>query len=398
VNTCGFLQSAVREAHDCLRNCLRLKQRNPGLRVIAAGCLVQRPGSDLTRVFPELDAAVGIDDLARLPAVLAGRAALAARPGLPRGLCSSAVPRLVSTPRHYAYLRVADGCDNRCSYCLIPAIRGRPRSRSIVDVVTEARLLAANGVRELILIAQDTTAYAIDRCGRSDLARLLRRLSVIPGLEWLRLMYTHPAHYSPELLTELEANPGVVRYVDLPLQHVSDRILKLMNRPYARAEVEALLLRLAAIPGMAVRTTFITGFPGETEREFRELLDFVRAARFARAGCFAYSPEPRTRAARLPGMLPDRIREQRARELMKVQRGVSLARNRLLIGRKLRVLIDATGPGPDEYTARSEWDAPEIDNTVRVRGRGLRVGDFVSVRVESARAYDLVADCRSDDP
>jgi ribosomal protein S12 methylthiotransferase len=391
VNTCGFLQSAVKEAYGVIRGIL--DSRLPNQCIVVAGCLVQRQLAALQQMFPQVEHFIGIDDIPRLPAILGRPGKTAGRPlRAPTGLCRAGLPRLVSTPGHYAFLRIADGCDNCCAYCLIPSIRGRLRSRSLHDILREARMLAANQVRELILIAQDTTAYGLDIVGRSLLAPLLRRLARVEGIEWLRVLYTHPAHFTPDLLDELAASDKVVKYIDLPLQHISDRLLQCMNRRSLRSDVEFLLGRLRSIPGMAIRTTFITGLPGETRAEFAELLEFVHQGHFAHVGCFAYSPEPGTRAARMPGPVAPATREARARELMAAQRRISLARNRALVGRTAEVRIDRFDSGRNEYLGRTYADAPEIDNTAHVRGDRLIVGSVVSASVIRAGAYDIWAE------
>jgi ribosomal protein S12 methylthiotransferase len=393
INTCGFLQSARDEAHATIRG--MLEQRSPNQRVIVAGCLVQQDLPGLRRRFPEVERFIGIDDIPDLPRVLASHQPPAFSHQPPATMrFGAALPRLVATPGHYAYLRIADGCDNCCAYCLIPSIRGRLRSRPMNDVVREAGMLARNGVRELILIAQDTTIYGQDIEGRKLLAPLVRRLNRIPGIEWLRLLYTHPAHFTPELLFELAENDKLVKYVDLPLQHVSDRLLRRMNRGYTRTEVESLLQRLLVIPGMAIRTTFITGLPGETQAEFNELLDFVGQGHFAHVGCFAYSPEPGTRAARMPGQIAPAISEQRARQVMAAQRRVALRRNRQMTGQRIQVRIDSFDPARREYLGRTSADAPEIDDTVHVSATShhdVRIGELVDAKVTRAGAYDLWA-------
>jgi ribosomal protein S12 methylthiotransferase len=388
VNTCGFLESAVQESCTEIRRCLG--SRRPGQQVVIAGCLVERMSQQLAKMFPDAAALVGILDIRELPAIVgAGAKTLARARRLSR--CSTALPRLVSTPRHYAYLRIADGCDNCCAYCLIPSIRGRFRSRPLPELVAEAEALVRQGVRELILIAQDTTLYGQDFAGRKLLPELLRALSGVEGVEELRLLYTHPSHFTQELVDEFVLNPNLLKYVDLPLQHVNDRLLARMNRPYQRAEVESLLERLALIPEMAVRTTFITGFPGETESQFKELLEFVQAGHFAHVGCFAFSPEPGTRAARMRGQVPTRIAEQRAKKVMAVQRRISLRRNQALVGKTVLVRTDHRGAGGSGYLGRTYADAPEIDDVVHVQGRGIRIGERVRVRVERAGPYDLFA-------
>jgi ribosomal protein S12 methylthiotransferase len=254
--------------------------------------------------------------------------------------------------------------------------------------VREGEMLVRGGAKELVLIAQDTTRYGQDVYGRKMLAPLLRRLSAIDGVIWLRVMYTHPAHFTDDLIGELAGNPRVVKYVDLPLQHIADSVLQRMNRPNTRGEVEALLARLQGIPGMAIRTTFITGFPGETETEFRELCEFVREGHFAHLGCFAYSPEPGAPAFRMR-QLPPEVREARAQEVMKLQHRVALRRNRRRIGEKLTVLVDTPGKTQGEFLGRTSADAPEVDDVVHLVGDEVSVGQFVTARVARATAYDL---------
>jgi ribosomal protein S12 methylthiotransferase len=385
VTTCAFLGSAVKESEDAIRRALA--GRRPGQRVVVCGCLVERFGARLRRRLPGVDLFVRIADMPRLPALLA---ASGSRSAPQSAICHlpSAISyplRLLSTPRHYAYLKIADGCDNRCAYCLIPSIRGPLRSRPIADIAAEARGLARLGVKELILVAQDTTAYGKDIYARPALQRLLRNLSAIRGVRWLRLMYTHPAHVTRGLLAEFESNPKLCRYIDLPVQHVSSRLLAAMNRPYTHDYLDRLLDRLRSIPGMHIRTTLIVGFPGETEAEFSELLDFVHKARFDRLGAYAYSAEPRTRAARLPGQLPEAVKQRRLARLMQLQARISREKLNSLVGRRVRVLADTSRAG------RTEWDAPEIDGVVRLT-RPVTPGTFVSCRVLRSTTHDLVAE------
>ncbi|MBN2537803.1 30S ribosomal protein S12 methylthiotransferase RimO [candidate division WOR-3 bacterium] len=384
VTTCAFLGSAVRESEAAIRRALAGKRRRPGTRVAVAGCLVQREGRKLAARFPNVDLFCGIDRLADIPRLLFSKVRYATSPA--RGLERAASPRLLSTPGHYAYLRLGDGCDNRCSYCLIPRIRGRLRSRPPADIAREAESLARAGVRELVLIAQDTTAWGSDRCARPALPRLLKRLERIPGIEWLRLMYTHPAHVTEPLCRELERNPRVCRYLDLPVQHCSDRILGAMRRRHDRAHLDATIARLRRIPGLALRTTVITGFPGETEAEFEELLAFLAVVRFERLGAYAFSPEPGTRAARLPGQVPEELRAERRRRVLELQRTISRARLRGLRGRELTVLLDTPTEG------RTEWDAPEIDGVVRFRAPAGQPGEFIRCRVTGSSVHDLAAE------
>jgi ribosomal protein S12 methylthiotransferase len=373
IATCAFLQSAVRESEAAIGRVLRLKRERPATRVVVAGCLVERSGPDLPARFPAVDLWVRLKDIARIPDLLGAR---------PR----CAVPaRMLSTPPHLAYLRIADGCDNRCSYCLIPDIRGRFRSRPVPDILAEARALARSGVRELIIVAQDTTRYGRDIYRRPALAQLLRRLAAIPGVRWLRLMYAHPARVDAALLREFQHNPKLCRYLDLPLQHVNDALLRQMNRHCTRADIEQLLGRLRLIPELRLRSTLIVGFPGETSLRFRELLGFVSSARIERLSAYAFSPEPGTPAFSLPGQVSVTVKRRRLRELMLAQARVSRSCLRRLVGRRITVLVDEPGMG------RTEWDAPEVDGRVRFFGRAVRPGAFVRALVTGSGTHDLTA-------
>ncbi len=401
ITTCAFLESAVRESEAAIREILTIKRHRaarchceersdaaiflrPAMKVVVAGCLVQRFGPRIRRRLPGVDLFVGIDQLTDIPRLLKQNTRYNAT-FPPAALATSRSPRLLCTPGHFAYLKIADGCDNRCAYCLIPAIRGRLRSRSVPDLVSEAEALARIGVRELIVIAQDTTAYGAGRYKRPALARLLRKLGTIRGIDWLRLMYTHPAHITEDVIREFASNPSLCRYIDLPIQHVSDRILRRMGRGYGRTRVEQLLESLRAIPDMHIRTTVLVGFPGETEQEFEELLCFIRQARFNRLGAYAFSAEPGTRAHRMPDQIPAAVRQSRLRELMRVQAGLSRRNLHKLAGQELRVLMDTP------TTGRTEWDAPEIDGVVKLRNGKTRVGDFVQVQVTRTGTHDIHA-------
>jgi len=369
ITTCGFLQSARRECEATIKKMLRHKRRRPGMKVVVAGCLVQRYRAELEQKFPEVDRFASIADMVRIPRLLSGVGPRASR--------------LLSTPPHYAYLRIADGCDNRCSYCTIPDIRGRFRSRPMADILAEARGLAGQGVKELVLVAQDTTQYGIDIYSRPSLARLLDRLSCIRGILWLRLMYAHPAHLTEDVLDQFEANPRLCRYVDLPVQHVSDRVLSRMNRPCSRADLELLIEYLRAIPDLHIRTTMIVGFPGETPGRFAELLQFVNRARFDRLSAYTYSAEPGTPAYRLRPRVPVEVQRSRLRQLMLAQARVSRGNLKKLVGRELDVLVDEPGLG------RTEWDAPEVDGVVHLEAANVRPGELVRVLVTGSTTHDL---------
>jgi ribosomal protein S12 methylthiotransferase len=383
VTTCAFLGSAVAESESAIRRVLRLKRLRPALRVVVAGCLVQRHGRELARRFPGVDLWAGLDEMPDIPRLLNLRTGFWCT-AAPRSLPARDAPRVHSSPPHYAWLKLADGCDNRCSYCTIPSIRGRLRSRTIPDVVAEARELARAGVKELLLVAQDTTAFGIDR-GEPELARLLAELGRINRLRWLRLMYAHPAHLTNDVIAQFESNPKLCRYLDLPVQHISTRILRKMNRRYTRTRLLRLLARLRRVPDLRLRTTVITGFPGETPAEFRELLGFVRTARFDRLSGYTYSTEPGTQAASMSGQVPALTRSSRLHRVMQLQARISRARLRELVGRELDVIVDSPGTG------RTQWDAPEVDGVVRLLDANPEPGSFVRCRVVRSSTHDLSA-------
>jgi ribosomal protein S12 methylthiotransferase len=306
--------------------------------------------------------------------------------------------RLRITPKHYAYLKISEGCDRLCTYCIIPKMRGKHATKPIEEVVREARELAADGVRELIVVGQDTTYYGMDLYGRPRLADLLRELAKVDGIEWIRLLYAYPEHVTDELLDVLGGTKKIVPYIDIPLQHINDRVLKRMIRRVDRAVTEALLGRLRkAIPDLAIRTTFIVGFPGETDAEFEELKQFVEEFRFERMGVFTYSFEADTPSGKLDGHLPEDVKKDRVAALMESQQRMAFDWAKARIGTEQVVVID--GPDPEvtsQSSARTTADAPDIDCAVRVKGKNLRSGDFARVRVTSADGYDLVGRVMGD--
>ena len=391
VNTCGFIAPAREEGASVLRECLELRRKGPCRRLIVAGCWVEREENELRKRFPEVDVWAGLLTPERI-AWLVERVRVPAEDSAPPERSEklrdeSARVRL--TPGHWAYLRIADGCDNRCAYCTIPDIRGCLRSKPEDDVLTEACALASEGVKELCLIAQDITAYGHDVDGCSHLAGLLRDLAGFDGFEWIRLLYTHPAHFGDDVIEAMAAEPKICRYVDLPIQHINDRILRLMGRGVGRAEVEALVAKLRArMPGIVIRTTVIVGFPGETETEFAELCDFLRQARFERLGAFAYSPETGTPAARLGGQLSDAERRRRVDEVMRIQQGIAFEAAESWVGRETPVILDRGGDRPGTFVGRTPGDAPEIDPVIHLAGKG-RTGQIRRARVTKRLGYDL---------
>ena len=396
INTCGFIEIARQESLEAIREMIRLKERGQVGRVIVAGCLAERDRESLLETCPGIDRLVGVfarDEIVRAVEVPPDgpetqRAII--HPVPDHALLDN--DRLRITLKHVAYLKIAEGCDRRCSFCTIPSIRGRHLSKSIDQVVVEAEQLVAGGVRELVLVSQDTSYYGVDTSGHPQLAQLLVRLEQIDGLDWIRLMYLYPMHLTNELIGVI-ASPGkTLPYVDMPLQHISDDILKRMNRRPGRAEIEKLIQRLRRqIEGVVIRTTMITGFPGETDEQFDELLRFVRRSRFERLGAFAYCREPNTPAARLDGQLPDSLKQKRRDRLMEVQQEVAFDWNCSQVGKRLEVLIDRCIPGEkNAYVGRSCADAPDVDGAVYVTGENLLPGQIVPCEIVSFQGYDLV--------
>lgn len=397
VNTCGFITSAKEESIEVVLEAVEAKETGRCKGLIMAGCLTERYKKELARQIPEVDLFLGLKDVSRIVEYcdkLLGK----------RRQIKPFARRSLLTFPHTAYLRIADGCNNQCSYCTIPAIRGPYRSRSMESIVKEAKDLGESGVKELNLIAQDTTHYGVDRYGRQRLQELIKALSEIEKIRWLRLLYTHPAHISPSMLSLWHEIPNLCPYLDLPIQHISNPILKLMNRKVRKEDIISLIERLReATPDLTLRTSIIVGFPGESEAHFEELLDFVAQARFDRLGAFIYSREEGTPAARLPGQVPEEVKSERLDRLMRLQQEISRQRNETLIGQEIEVLIDQKVEG--QYIGRSAADAPEIDGNVIIpddspKGgnrnsqtsdtRDIRTGEFYQVRITGATEYDLL--------
>ncbi|HTU91037.1 MAG TPA: 30S ribosomal protein S12 methylthiotransferase RimO [Gemmataceae bacterium] len=399
INTCGFIEPARQESLGVIRDMLALKEQGRVGAVVVAGCLAERKKEELLHEVPGVDHIVGVFGREEIAQVL-DRTLYKQRHDEQRSLFRPApmraledTARLRITPRHYAYLKISEGCDRLCTFCAIPGMRGKHVTKPIEDVLREARELAGDGVRELIVVAQDTTYYGLDLYGRVRLAELLRKLNEVEGLEWIRVLYAYPIHFTDELIDTLAQTPKIVPYLDMPLQHINDRLLKRMQRRVNRAETEDLLTRLRqALPNLALRTTFIVGFPGETEAEFEELCDFVRESRFERAGVFPYSLEPGTPAARRPDHLPEEVKHERRDRLMEIQQEIAFAWARAQVGKEMEAIVDGPDPEvPGHVLARSYADAPDIDCVVRLKGKGLRAGDLVRARVTGADGYDLAA-------
>ena len=379
VNTCGFIGDAKEESIAAILEAVEAKKRGEAGTVAVFGCLSQRYRAELPAEIPEVDAWFGARDLGEVLHWL--------------GVCPAPfVTRRIAEAKGYAYLKISEGCDRRCSYCAIPFIRGAHRSVPMEELVAEAELLASRGVRELILIAQDTTWYGLDRYGRRALAELLERLSAVEGIEWLRIHYSYPADFPEDVLAVMARNPKVCKYLDIPLQHISDGVLDRMHRHIDGARTRALIARLREeVPGVVLRTTMIVGHPGETPEAFEELLDFVREARFERLGAFMYSEEEGTWGAEnlLDEVLAE-VKQERLDRLMELQREIALSYNRSRIGTEVRVLVDELLDGA--AVCRSEFESPEVDGEILVRefSPDVRVGDMIRVRIVEAEDYDLI--------
>lgn len=390
VNTCGFIESAKQEAIDTILEACSYKGQNPALKVVVTGCLAQRYQHEIVKEIPEVDAVVGLGSNAAICSILERLTgtepveSYGAKESLPLGGA-----RVISTPRHYAYIKIAEGCSNRCSYCAIPLIRGPLRSRTVPDVVAEARFLAGEGVRELIVVAQDVTAFGMDR-GGAELAPLLDALNGVEGIEWIRLLYAYPERITDEVIAAMTRNKKVLHYLDVPIQHINSELLRSMNRRGDRRTVLDALERLrAAMPDITLRTTLIAGYPGETPAQFDELCEFVRAYRFDRLGCFAYSEEEDTPAAALE-QLPVEERERRAETIMRIQTGIMAEKQAEKVGRTVRALCDGWDEESGLYLCRTAADAPEIDAVCCVRSETpIEPGTFLNVLVEESDVYDL---------
>jgi ribosomal protein S12 methylthiotransferase len=423
VNTCAFIDRAKQESIDAILEMAEQKKRGRCSRLVVTGCLAERYREELRREIPEIDAVLGTGEVPRILEALApGDSRPAARasvapltffrssralppgepqvdspePQIPTYIYDAETPRLLTTPRHFAYVKIAEGCDYTCAFCIIPTLRGGYRSRTADSIVREARNLAERGVRELLLISQDTTFYGIDRGERGALARLLRQLNAIDGLEWIRLLYLYPTTITDEVLDAMAECEKVCRYVDLPLQHSSAAVLKRMRRPGNRKTYDTLLRRIRdRVAGVTLRTTLIVGFPGESEADYAELEGFVAETRFDHVGVFTYSHEEGTRAFGLADDVPAAVKRQRRNRLMARQKKIVAASQKARIGSEARVIID--GPSPEHelvLQGRLEGQAPDIDPVVFLTGCGpdeYAPGQLIQTRIVGARAYDVVA-------
>ncbi|MBE0640515.1 MAG: 30S ribosomal protein S12 methylthiotransferase RimO, partial [Bacteroidales bacterium] len=380
INTCGFILDAKDESIENILNYARARTEGRIGKLVVMGCLAQRYRKELMEEIPELDAVLGVDQLQAVASLF-----------LTSNTTVSWEDRVLTTPGHYAWVKVSEGCDHQCSFCAIPLIRGKHLSRSIDDILAEVAMLKDKGVRETLLIAQDLTWYGMDRYGKRMLPELLRKMLEHGPPDWIRLHYAYPLNFPMEVLDIMQESQNICNYLDIPLQHASDRILASMRRGVTSAQTRKLLDTLRErYPAIKLRTTMITGYPGETEEEFRELLRLVEHYGFERLGAFRYSHEEDTPAYSLEDDIPDELKEERLAELMEVQRGIALEHNHALVGKKLRIIVDSKD---EEYSiGRTEWDSPEVDNEVLIpAGHDVRVGEFMDVEITGAAEHELFA-------
>jgi ribosomal protein S12 methylthiotransferase len=393
INTCAFIEAAKKESLDAILEASELKAARPGRRLVVAGCLAQRYGAELRDQLPEVDIFVGTGNFLDLPDLLRSTESPELRPipypGAAHLLPGLEMPRARTGAVFSAYLKISEGCNHQCSFCIIPKIRGLHQSRPPAELVAEAHALAQSGVRELNLIAQDLTAYGRDLASPITLAALLRDLAGIEELRWIRLLYCYPNFVTSELLDAVAELPNVVKYIDMPLQHADDGMLRAMRRERSGAALSRLLDRIRTrLPEVTLRTSFIVGFPGEDDAAFARLQEFVRESQFDRVGVFTYSREENTAAHELAGQVPERVKRARRAELMQTQAGISRNRNRALIGSEVEVLIEEQLPARARLRGRIAGQAPEIDGAVFLTGEAEE-GDFVRARIEKALTYDL---------
>ncbi len=379
INTCGFIDNAKEESVNTILQFSEAKKNGWVEKVLVTGCLSERYRDELEAQIPEVDAWFGTRELPRLLKTL--------KADYKHELVGE---RFLTTPVHYAYMKISEGCDRPCSFCAIPLMRGKHRSTPIEDLVAQAKGLAAQGTKELILIAQDSTYYGLDLYGKRNLAELMQRLSEVEGIEWIRLHYAYPAGFPMDAIEEMARNPKICNYLDIPLQHISDDMLKSMRRGTTRAKTDKILAQMREVnPNMAIRTTLITGYPGETEEHFQEMYNWVAETKFDRLGVFTYSHEENTHAYGLEDDVPQEVKKERANAIMDLQEGISFEKNKARIGSIEKVLIDRKESGL--FVGRTQYDSPEVDNEVVIDATDtyLRIGDFAQVKIIGNTAFDL---------
>jgi ribosomal protein S12 methylthiotransferase len=379
INTCGFINDAKQESIDTILNCIDLKTKGIIKKIFVTGCLSERYKEQLFKELPEVDYFTGVYQLKELLNQIGGNYHEEIKNY-----------RTLTTPSHYAYLKIAEGCNRKCSFCIIPQIKGKYISRNIESILEEAKFLTENGVKEIILIAQDTTYYGLDLYKKQKINTLLEELSKIKKLEWIRLHYTYPMGFPYEILETIKNSSKICKYLDIPFQHISDKILKSMNRGISKIETYNIIQNIRkTIPDIALRTTLITGYPNETEEDFNELKEFVKETAFERLGVFKYSHEEGTKAYKLKDNIPEAIKEQRVEEIMHIQENISLTNNKKLIGKTMKIILDREEK--DYYIGRSEYDSPEIDNEVMIKKpiKSLPIGKFLNIKITDADYFDI---------
>lgn len=395
VNTCGFIESARQESIDTILDIARNKVDGRCKVLIASGCLAERYGNELLTEIPELDAVVGVGNYMEIDSViksvLMGSKHVKRTDNIDYNVDFNG-NRVLTTPGYMAYVKIAEGCNNACSYCIIPKIRGIYRSRSMEGILREVRELSKRGTKEIILIAQDTSKYGTDIYGKRMLPELLNKISDVEGIEWVRLLYCYPEDISDELIYTMKNNENICKYIDIPIQHINDEILRRMGRKSSRQDIEGIINKLREnIPDIVIRTSLIVGFPGETNEQFNELYDFLKKYRLDRVGVFTYSAEEGTRAAEFQGQIDDDVKKARQRKIMALQRRISKSKNKEKIGKTLKILVEGTSDD-GVLVGRTYGDAPEIDGVIYVKNNGSKIkqGDFIDVEVTGALDYDLV--------
>jgi len=384
INTCGFINDAKDESIRAILEAVNLKKSGKAKKVVVMGCLSERYKSELAEEIPEVDAYFGVTDYKGVLNELGL--------DLKKELLGE---RLITTPKHFAYLKISEGCDNPCSFCAIPLMRGKHQSKPIEQILSEAEYLAQNGAKELILIAQDSTYYGLDLYGSRELAKLLKELTKVDGIEWIRLLYAFPAKFPVEILDVIAEEEKICKYIDIPFQHISDKVLKSMQRGITkRRTYELIELIRNKIPDVAIRTTLIVGYPEEGEEEFKELVDFVKDVKFDRLGVFTYSQEENTKAFDLGDPIPQKEKEERRHEILRIQKEISYWKNHERVGSILKVLIDEE-IDQKVYLGRTQWDAPEVDNGVIINSKWpLEPGKFYKVEIDDALEFDLLGTVR----
>lgn len=379
INTCGFIADAKQESIDTILQYVNAKKEGVIENVYVMGCLSERYKKDLEKEIPDVDKYFGVNDINQIVQQLGG--------DYKKELLGE---RKLTTPSHFAYLKIAEGCNRRCTFCAIPGIRGKHISRPIEEIISEAEFIVKRGVKEIILISQELTYYGIDLYKENKLGELIKAIADIEGLEWLRLHYTYPAGFPDDLLDVIASHPNICNYIDMPVQHINNRILQLMQRGHSKEQTIALLKQVREkIPGAALRTTLIVGFPGETDEEFEELLDFIIEFKFDRLGVFTYSPEDDTKANQMPDSVPEEVKQARMEKLMDTQQNISLELNKNKEGKSFKILIDRLEG--KSYIGRTEFDSPEVDNEVLITAKGkfLKPGNFYSVKITGSDFFDL---------